>query len=244
LLRAAIKEKVLTLMRSSLHKLRLSDYIPLVRHTSIRVLLALVAMFDMELEQPDGFLIPGKENLLCRLKKSLYGLKQAPRQWYKGFDSFMIGQGYTRSQYDHCVYFKQFDGVYLYLLLYVDDMLIASRDKSLINNLKSQLSKEFEMKDLGAARKILGMEIHRDRQAGKFFLSKKRYIEQILDRFSMKDCKSVSTPLAAHFKISSAFCPHTEDMKSLKRSLRKRKKILLDLGERCRGRPLVKISAN
>ena len=136
------------------------------------MLLAFVALFDLELEQldvktaflhgeleeeickrqPKGFVVPGKEQLACRLKKSLYGLKQAPRQWYKRFDTFMIAQGYTRSRYDNCVYFRQyFDGSFIYLLLYVDDMLIASKDKSLIGKLKSQLSEEFEMKDLGAA---------------------------------------------------------------------------------------------
>uniref|UniRef100_A0A2N9GEX0 Integrase catalytic domain-containing protein n=1 Tax=Fagus sylvatica TaxID=28930 RepID=A0A2N9GEX0_FAGSY len=110
---------------------------PVVRHTSIKAVLALVADQDMELEQldvktaflhgnleeeifmeqPEGFKQPGTENLVCRLKKSLYGLKQSPRQWYK--------------------------------------------------RLKSLLHKEFEMKDLGAAKKILGMEIRRDREARK-----------------------------------------------------------------------------
>jgi len=75
----------------------------------------------------------------------------------------MITQRYTRSRHDNCVYFRQYsDGSFIYLLLYVDDMLIASKDKSLISKLKSQLSKEFEMKDLGTAKKILGMEIQRD----------------------------------------------------------------------------------
>ena len=118
---------------------------PVVRHTSIRVLLAFVALFDLELEQLDvktaflhgeleeeiymeqteGFIVLGKEHFVCRLKKSLYGLKQAPRQWYKRFDSFMIGQGYCRSQFDDCIYFQTFqDGSFIYLLLYVDDMLM------------------------------------------------------------------------------------------------------------------------
>lgn len=177
------------------------------------MLLALVAMFDMDLEQldvktaflhgdleeeiymkqPEGFVVPRKENHVCRLNKSLYGLKQALRYWYKKFDSFMIGHGYTRSQYDHCVYFQQFDGVYVYVLFYVDDMVIASCDKYLINNLKSQLSKEFEMKDLGTTKKILGMEIHRDRQARKLYLSQKNYIKKILDKFGMNNCKFVSS---------------------------------------------------
>nr|KYP53356.1 Retrovirus-related Pol polyprotein from transposon TNT 1-94 [Cajanus cajan] len=205
---------------------------PVVRHTSIRILLAFVALFDLELEQldvktaflhgeleeeiymdqPEGFVVPSKEHLVCQLKKSLYGLKQAPRQWYKKFDSFMIGQGYSRSKYDDCIYFQQFpDGTFIYLLLYVDDMLIASRDKSLISKLKAQLNNEFEMKELGAAKKILGMEIHRDRQVGKLFLSQQKYIERLLDRFNMNNCKPVSTPLAAHFKLSSDLCPQTKE---------------------------------
>ena len=74
------------------------------------------------------------------------------------------------SSYDSCVYLKKFDdGTYVYLLLYVDDMLIASVNKKHIQELKNLLSSEFEMKDLGDARKILGMEITRDRAAGCYY---------------------------------------------------------------------------
>lgn len=82
---------------------------PVVKHSSIRVLLAMVALFDLELEEriymhrPEGFIFQGKEDHVCLLKKSLYGLKQSPRQWYKRFDIFMVGHGYTRSNYDSCV---------------------------------------------------------------------------------------------------------------------------------------------
>ena len=165
---------------------------PVVKHSSIRILLALVAQFDMELvqmdvktaflhgdleeeiyvTQPDGFTVAGKENWVCKLNKSLYGLKQSPRQSYKRFDQFMIGQNYTRSNFDHCVYFRKLlDGSFIYLLLYVDDMLIASRNQGEICKLKAQLSKEFEMKDLGEAKKILGMEIARYRQKGTLCLT-------------------------------------------------------------------------
>jgi hypothetical protein len=72
----------------------------------------------------------------------------------------MLAHGYSRSNYDHCIYLKHFPNKYfVYLLLYVDDMLIASHDKSLIVELKAQLNHEFDMKDLGPANKILGMEI-------------------------------------------------------------------------------------
>ncbi|KAJ4703293.1 Retrovirus-related Pol polyprotein from transposon TNT 1-94 [Melia azedarach] len=207
---------------------------PVVRHTSIRVLLAIVAHQDLELEQldvktaflhgeleeeiymtqPDGFQVPGKEDYVCKLKKSLYGLKQSPRQWYKRFDSYMIEIGYTRSPYDCCVYYsKATNGSLIYLVLYVDDMLIAAENKSNVQKLKDLLSVKFEMKDLGAARKILGMEIYRDRSKKKLFLSQKGYIQKILSRFGMSTAKPIDTPSAANAHLSVAFAPKSVEEK-------------------------------
>src|SRR5581483_8939494 len=103
---------------------------------------------------------------------SLYGLKQSPRQWYKRFDSFVTGHKLKRCTYDNCVYYKKCDdGSMVYLLIYVDDMLIAAKDMKEIQVIKDQLNAEFDMKDLGAAKKILGMEIVRDREAKTLHLS-------------------------------------------------------------------------
>jgi len=96
--------------------------------------------------QPLGSKVAGKEKLVCKLEKSLYELKQSPGQWYKRFDKFMCSRGYTRSLYDPCIYFRKLpSGEYIYLLLYVDDILIASKNRSLINKLKVQLSCKFEI---------------------------------------------------------------------------------------------------
>ena len=106
--------------------------------------------------QPLGFKVAGKEKLVCKLEKSLCGLKQSLRQWYKRFDKFMSGRGYIRSLYDPCAYFRKLpSGEYIYLLLYVDDMLIASKNRSSIHKVKVQLSSQFEIKDLGEAGRIL-----------------------------------------------------------------------------------------
>ena len=162
--------------------------------------------------QPDGFKVVDKENWVCKLNKSLYGLKQSPRQWYKRFDKFMMDHKYTRSKYDPCVYLHKLqDKSYIYLLLYVDDMLIASKSQDEINKLKAQLSKEFEMKDLGEAKKILGMEISRDRKRGKLCLTQKQYLKKVLQQFGInKDAKSVSTPLPPHLKLSNQLSPKTD----------------------------------
>ena len=156
----------------------------------------------------------GKENMVSKLKKSLYKLKQAPRQWYKKFDSFMMSQEYKRTFLDPCVYVRRFhDDKSIILLLYVDDILIVGQDADMIQKLKRELSKTFDMKDLGSEKRILGMKILRDRKAGKLWLSQKRYIERMLEMFKMKNSKSVSTPLAGHFKLSKRLCPSTEKEK-------------------------------
>jgi len=166
------------------------------------------------MEQPRGFQIKGKENLVCRLKKSLYGLKQAPRQWYKKFDAFMLEHSFSRLEADHCVYIKRYgQGKYIILLLYVDDMLIVGHDKNMISRLKKDLGSQFAMKDLGPAQQILGMRIIRDRKKNKLWLSQEKYIEKVLKRFNMKDAKSVGTPLAAHFKLSADLSPSDDKEK-------------------------------
>ena len=101
----------------------------------------------------------------------MYGLKQAPRQWYKKFDNFMHRIRFKRCEVDHCCYVKFSDNSYIILLLYVDDILIAGSSIEEINNLKKQLSKQFAMKDLGAAKQILGMRINRDKANGILKLS-------------------------------------------------------------------------
>jgi hypothetical protein len=124
----------------------------------------------------------------------------------------MIGHGYTRSSYDSCVYYKQLaDDTFVYLLLYVDDMLIIDKSMLEINTLKSLLGDEFEMKDLGAAKNILGMEIHRDRKVGKLYLPQKKYNEKVLEHFGMHNSKQMSTPLGAHFRLSVALALHSEE---------------------------------
>ena len=108
---------------------------------------------EIYMDQPEGFEEAGKEHMVCRLKKSLYGLKHAPRQWYKKFDSFMMGHGYIRTNADHCVYVKiLLANKFIILLLYVDDMLIMGHDAKMIGDSTKELSKSFDIKALGPAK--------------------------------------------------------------------------------------------
>ncbi|GKB97018.1 retrovirus-related pol polyprotein from transposon TNT 1-94 [Tanacetum coccineum] len=204
---------------------------PVVRMTTIRVVLAMCATYDLHLEQldvktaflhgnleeeiytlqPEGFKQKRKENLVCRLNKSLYDLKQAPRCWYKRFDTFIRSLEYNRLHANPCAYFKRFrNNDFIILLLYVDDVLVAGPNKDRINKLKAQLAREFKMKDIGPTNKILGMEIHRDRVSRKIWLSQKSYVKKILQRFNMQDCKPISTSFPTDVKLSSKMSPSSE----------------------------------
>jgi hypothetical protein len=108
--------------------------------------------------------VKGMKELVCKLNKSLYGLKQSPRIWYQKFDTYILGLGFVRSRDDHYIYSKQVGNHFIYVVLYVDDMFLVGNNMDVIEEVKSHLSSKFDMKDLGAANFILGMEIKRDRE--------------------------------------------------------------------------------
>lgn len=159
---------------------------------------------EIYMDQPPGYEVEGEEHKVCRLMRSLYGLKQAPRQWNKCFDLYMTENGFEKSEFDLCVYFKKLEGgEYIYLLLYVDDMLLVSKNMKDVEKVKKMLAKRFDMKDLGPARRILGMDIERDREKGVLKLSQPGYLKKVLQVFRMDMASPVLTPLGAHFKLVS-----------------------------------------
>ena len=119
--------------------------------------------------------------------------------------------GFKRCEVDHYYYVKSFDNSYIILLLYVDDMLITGSSIEEINYLKKQLSKQSTMKDLGAAKQILGMRIIRDKANGTLKLSQSEYVKKVLSRFNMNKAKPVSKPLGSHFKLSKEQSAKTEE---------------------------------
>jgi hypothetical protein len=126
----------------------------------------------------------------CRLKKSIYLLKQVSRQWYLKFDRTIKNFGFKENVEDNCVYAKFKNGRYIFLILYVDDILLASSDVHLLLETKKFLSSKFDMKDFSEASFVLGIEIHRDKSKGVLGLSQKAYIEKVLKKFSMHKCSA------------------------------------------------------
>jgi hypothetical protein len=143
------------------------------------------------MKHPEGFVVKGNKEPVCMMKKSMYGLKQSPRMQYQKFDTCMLGLGFTRRKADHCVYFKLIGDHLIYLVLYMDDMLLIENDKEIIQDVKTHWFSKFDMKDLGVANFILGMEIKIDQENIKLWLNQRKYVDTILKRFNMHECKPV-----------------------------------------------------
>ena len=191
-------------------------FAPVVSLTTIRTILALASHYDLELEQMDvvtaflngdlnediymsiaqGFRNPENSSKVCKLQKSLYGLKQSPRQWYAKMHSYLVSElGFRSSKNDPCLYVKHKNTSLLLIGLYVDDLLIAGSNKNEIQVIKKELTKRFEMKDLGPARVMLGIEINRNRASRQLFISQSEYTSTILARFRMEKSRDVATPM-------------------------------------------------
>lgn len=189
----------------------------------MRLLLSIAVVYDYEIEQmdvktaflhgdleetiymhqPKGFIDKRKPNHVCLLKKSIYGLKQSPRQWNLKCDDCMRKLGFKKSSYDTCLYFKCVKtDLPLYVLLYVDDILLICKSKAKIDDVKVSLKNFFDMKDLGSAHRILGVQIIRDRSKRQIMLTQHDYVKKVLDRFNIKNVKSNNIPLGGHLDLT------------------------------------------
>lgn len=198
-------------------------FAPVARHETIRLIVALSAqcgwkIFHLDVksaflngileeeiyvEQPAGFIVAGYEDSVYRLHKALYGLKQAPRAWYSRIDSHFLQNDFRRSQNEPTLYVKECgNGKRIIVSLYVDDLLITGNDIDEINKFKKSMLQVFEMTDLGLMKYFLGMELHQLDDG--IFLSQKKYANDVLKKFKLESCKSVSTPLAVNEKLSKS----------------------------------------
>jgi hypothetical protein len=184
---------------------------------SLRILLAITAIEDLEahqmdvvtaflagdidktiyMEQPEGFEAEGDK--VCLLLKSLYGLKQAARVWNQKIRNYLLSLGFTQLHSDHCVYINKDTG--LIIALWVDDLLIFGKNVSNIGGIKQQLRDKFEMKDLGELQYFLGMKVQRDRTQKLLHIDQAGYTNSVVERFNMQNSSPADTPLAAGTKL-------------------------------------------
>lgn len=113
------------------------------------------------MKQPPGFIVKGKERLVCRLRRSIYGLKQSARCWNQRLHAVLQQLGFKQSESDHCLYTKVVGGLQVFLLVYVDDILVACRSSAEIDKITRALKREFDITDLGEPSYFLGLEIQR-----------------------------------------------------------------------------------
>lgn len=143
------------------------------------------------MRQPQGF--ERDPTLVYKINKSLYGLKQAPREWNERFDIFVKSLNFVQSKHDKCLYVFKDKEALVYLLLYVDDIIITGNSDYLINKFKSALMSEFKTKDLGPLKCFLGIKI--DRNVKGMFLSQPIYVDKLLQKFGMENCHPIKTPM-------------------------------------------------
>ncbi|KAI5334710.1 hypothetical protein L3X38_024843 [Prunus dulcis] len=195
-------------------------FAPVARLDTIRTLIALAAQKGWKLwqldvksaflngvleeevyvDQPEGFVIKGAEDKVYRLRKALYGLKQAPRAWYSEIDTYLYQCGFHRSPSEATLYVRTKEGVgTLIISIYVDDIVYTGSSDELVKEFKAEMMCKYEMSDLGLLHHFLGMGV--TQTEGSIFIHQKKYALTLLDKFGLKDCKSVSTPLVATDKL-------------------------------------------
>ncbi|XP_062219189.1 serine/threonine-protein kinase CTR1-like isoform X2 [Phragmites australis] len=159
---------------------------------------------NVYMSQPPGFVDMTKPQYVCKLDKAIYGLKQAPRAWYQKLNTKLQDLGFASSKADTSLFIFCKDGVTTYVLIYVDDLVIVSSSESSIGNLLSQLHQSFAIKDLGPLHYFLSIEVAAD--PGGITLSQKRYVQDLLQRVNMHNCKPVHTPMSSSEKLSKTTC--------------------------------------
>jgi len=161
--------------------------------------------------QPPSFEIAGKENMVFKVHKALYGLKQAPRAWSKKIDQVLTQIGFEKCLVEFGVYVQKLsDGETMITCLYVDDLLITDSSTSEIEKPKKKLKQEFEMTDLVELSFFLGMEFVKLKIG--IVMYQKKYIGELLDKFEMKDCNTVSNPSETNSKLDE--CTEEEKVDS------------------------------
>ncbi|KAM2871516.1 hypothetical protein FF1_019150 [Malus domestica] len=204
---------------------------PVAMIKSIRILLAIAAYHDYEIwqmdvktaflngyleeelymTQPEGFVSKSEKPKVCKLQRSIYGLKQASRSWNIRFDTEIKTFGFAQNEDDNCVYQKVVGEAVVFLVLYVDDILLFGNDTAVLSSVKVWLSKTFHMKDLGDASYVLGIKLYRDRSRKLIGLSQSMYIDKVLSRFQMEQSKKGFLPVGHGIHLSKSMEPKTPE---------------------------------
>ena len=214
----SINKQIARLVAKGFHQMPGIDFVEtfnlVVKHATIRVVLALAVnsswplrqldvesaflhgtlQEDVYMEQPQGYVDPAKPTHVCKMLKSIYGLRQVPQSWYTKFSSKLEELGFRMTISDPSLFVFHKYGILVYLLLYVDDIIITGNSDEFIQQLILKLNLSFHMKDMGALAYFLGILV--TWSSCSLLLSQSKYILDVLDRCDMSGCKPVSSPTA------------------------------------------------
>lgn len=205
-------------------------FAPVTRHATLRTLLALAGRdglllrhmdvktaylygdIDEEvyMRQPPGYAVRGQEEKVCRLRRSIYGLKQSARCWNQKLFGVLKSMGFVASSADPCLFTAIRNGVRIYLIVYVDDLLVACASEAEIRRVYEALRKHFEICWLGEAKNFLGLELQRGPD-GVYSMGVQRYIEQLVNKVGLENAKVAKTPMDQGFLKSSTDSNVMED---------------------------------
>lgn len=149
---------------------------------------------EVFMRQPPGFIEKKNESKVCRLKRSIYGLKQSARSWNMKLHKVLENDGFSRSEADQCLYKRNENGKWCYVLIYVDDLIIASEAECVLLSISETLKRNFEVVDLGEVKNYVGIEVECDAN-GDYHISQRRYIEDIVKSTGLEDAKISKIPI-------------------------------------------------
>jgi hypothetical protein len=156
-------------------------------------------------QQPTGFVDANRPDAVCLLDKSLYGLRQAPRAWFERFAAFIKTIGFSPTRSDPSLFILRHGSSTAFLLLYVDDIVLTGSSLALLQHVVDKLRAEFAVKDMGALRFFLGIDVQRTKDS--FYLSQERYVDDILECAGMASCKPATTPIDGKHKLAADGAP-------------------------------------
>ena len=151
------------------------------------------------MKQPEGFVVEGKEHMVCRLKQSLYGLKQSPRCWNSTLDAHLKDMGYVQSTNDPCIYTLS-EGELSIIGVYVDDFVATGESSGRIEQVKTALAQKFDVKDLGELHYFLGVQVIQDHERGTVWIGQLTFTESVLQKYDMNKAKPIKTPVNVNSK--------------------------------------------
>lgn len=193
---------------------------PVIKSTTIRLVLDVAVKKDWEIKQldvnnaflqgtlteevymaqPPGFIDKDRPTHVCRLRKAIYGLKQAPRAWYMELKQHLFNIGFVNSLSDASLFIYCHGTTFVYVLVYVDDIIVTGSDKSSIDAVLTSLAERFSIKDPTDLHYFLGIEATRTKQG--LHLMQRKYIKDLLAKHNMADAKPVLTPLPTSPKLT------------------------------------------